>query len=61
MITFQDFLLELNKSTVKSYKDKTEDAIDSLKPHTKGEYGDIAKNIIARKKAGLKMANRRLK
>jgi hypothetical protein len=61
MITFQDFLTELNKSTIKSYKDKTEDAIDSLKPHTKSEYGDIAKNIIARKKQGLKMANRKLK
>jgi hypothetical protein len=61
MITFQDFLTELNKSTIKSYKDKTEEAIDSLKPHTKGEYGDIAKNIIARKRTGLKMANKKLK
>ena len=44
---------ELSPATKASYKEKATKAIAELKPHTKGEYGDIAKNMIKRREKGL--------
>lgn len=45
---------ELSPATKASYKEKAQKVIIDLKPHAeKGEYKDIAKNIIQRRQAGL--------
>ena len=51
-------LNELSPMTLKSYKEKAQKSIAELKPHAeKGEYKDIAKNIIKRREKGLAKMN----
>lgn len=51
---FQAQLNELNQKTKDSYKDKAEKQVKELEPHAKkGEYKDIAKRAIDRRKKGL--------
>jgi len=47
---------EISAETKASYVTKAKKDIQNLKPHTKGEYGDIAKNIIKRREKGIAMA-----
>jgi hypothetical protein len=47
---------EISAETKASYVTKAKKDIEDLKPHTKGEYGDIAKNIIKRREKGIAMA-----
>lgn len=61
MKTFKQLVQEISTSTVKSYSDKAKKEISQTKPFTKkGEYKDLAKNIVARRTAGLKKAKSRL-
>jgi len=51
---------ELSPSTVSSYKTQAQKSIQQLKPHAeKGEYRDIAKNIMQRRQKGLAAAMKR--
>jgi len=51
---------ELSDETIKSYKEKAEKQVKELEPHAKkGEYKDIAKRMLDRRKRGLEMANKR--
>lgn len=60
-LQIENILNELDVSTIQSYKEKAEDVIKQTKPFTrKGEYRDIAKNIVARKEKGVEMAKQRL-
>jgi predicted RNA binding protein YcfA (HicA-like mRNA interferase family) len=47
---------EISQETKKSYVQKAKAEVKELKPHVKGEYGSFAKNIIARRQKGIKMA-----
>ena len=47
---------EISQETKKSYVEKAKAEVKELKPHVKGEYGSFAKNIIARRQKGIKMA-----
>ena len=47
---------ELSPATKSSYVQKAKKEVEELKPHTTGEYGDIAKNIIKRREKGIAMA-----
>ena len=44
---------EVSQQTKDSYKEKATAQVKELKPHTKGEYGDIAKRMIQRREKGL--------
>jgi predicted RNA binding protein YcfA (HicA-like mRNA interferase family) len=48
---------EISQETKKSYVQKAKAEVKELKPHVKGEYGSFAKNIIARRQKGIKMAS----
>jgi hypothetical protein len=51
---------ELSPSTISSYKTQAQKSIQQLKPHAeKGEYRDIAKNIMQRRTKGLAAAMKR--
>jgi len=50
---------EISSSTVMSYKQKAEKEAKQLKPLTKGEYGDMAKNLLKKREAGIKRAETR--
>ena len=51
---------ELKQSTVQSYKAKAEKEVGELEPWTKkGEYKDITKRMVARRKKGIDMAKQR--
>jgi len=51
---------ELSPSTISSYKTQAQKSIQQLKPHAeKGEYRDIAKNIMQRRQKGLAAAMKR--
>ena len=48
---------EINAQTKSSYIEKAKAQVKELQPHAKkGEYKDLAKNIIARRKKGIQMA-----
>jgi hypothetical protein len=47
---------EISAQTKSSYIQKAKKEVKELKPHTKGEYGDIAKNLIKRREKGIAMA-----
>lgn len=62
MITFKQWLTELDQSTLKSYKEKASKDVDELTQHAAdGEYKDIAKNIKARREKGLANAEKKIK
>ena len=50
---------QLDEISLGNYKEKAEKEVKELKPHAKGEYGDFAKKIIAKRKAGLQRAMKR--
>jgi len=50
---------QLDEITLGNYKEKAENEVKELKPHAKGEYGDFAKKILAKRKAGLQRAMKR--
>lgn len=54
-------ILEISDETRKSYLQKSKQTVRELKPYAKGEYGDIAKNIITRRKKGIDLAKRTMK
>ena len=64
MLTFKqwldvDTLTEVSPATKQSYKDKPEKEVAELEPHAKdGEYKDLAKNAIERRKKGIKRASK---
>lgn len=47
---------EISQATKSSYLEKSKKEVAELKPHAKGEYGGIAKRVIARREKGIKMA-----
>lgn len=51
---------ELDEVSLGNYKDKATQQVKELKPHTKGEYGDIAKRMLSRREKGLTMAAARI-
>ena len=52
---------ELSKETLKSYKSKAEDQVKELEPHAlDGEYKDLAKNAIERRKKGIEKAEKKI-
>lgn len=51
--------IELDEISLGDYKQKATQQTKELKPHTKGEYGDIAKRMLTRREKGLKMAAKR--
>lgn len=52
-------LEEISQDLKDRYKSKSKEVIKSLEPHAKkGEYRDIAKNLIAKRKEGLKKVNK---
>lgn len=54
MLSFSQFLAELDQATLKSYKTKAEAEVEATTPHAKkGEYKDIAQNLINRRKKGI--------
>jgi len=48
--------VELDEVSLGNYKEKATQQVKDLKPHTKGEYSDIAKRAIERRQKGIKMA-----
>lgn len=55
----EETITELKKSTVSSYVQKAKQQSKEVEPHTKGEYGDIAKRLIARRQKGIIMATKK--
>lgn len=52
---------ELSKETLSSYKEKAEAQVKELEPHAKdGEYKDLAKNAIERRKKGIEKADKKI-
>jgi hypothetical protein len=52
---------ELSKKTLQSYKGKAEAQVKELEPHAKdGEYKDLAKNAIERRKKGIEKADKKI-
>lgn len=61
IIAKENRLDELSKETLQSYKSKAEDQVKELEPHAKdGEYKDLAKNAIKKRKAGIKTAEKKI-
>lgn len=59
--TIAQRVMELNKTTLQSYKAKAQDQVEELKPHAdSGEYKDIAKNAITRREKGIKTAEKKI-
>jgi hypothetical protein len=52
--------VDLDEVSLGNYKDKATQQVKELKPHTKGEYGDIAKRMLSRREKGLTMAAARI-
>ena len=50
---------EISQATKDSYAKKAKAEVDELKSHVKGEYGGIVKRMIARRKKGLKLAQKK--
>lgn len=50
---------EISDTTVASYKAAAEKDVKELKPHTKGEYGGIAKRMLSRREKGLERVKMR--
>jgi predicted RNA binding protein YcfA (HicA-like mRNA interferase family) len=54
----EEVINEISAETKKSYIEKAKTAVKELEPHAKkGEYKDLAKNLIARRKKGIAMAS----
>ena len=54
----EEVINEISAETKSSYKEKAQAQVKELEPHAKkGEYKDLAKNIIARRKKGIAMAS----
>jgi len=54
----EEAINEISAETKKSYVEKAKTAVKELEPHAKkGEYKDLAKNLIARRKKGIAMAS----
>jgi len=49
----------LDEVSLGDYKEKAKAQVKELKPHTKGEYGDIVKRAVKRREKGLVMAAKR--
>jgi len=49
----------LDEVSLGDYKEKAKSQMKELKPHTKGEYGDIVKRVMKRREKGLAMATKR--
>jgi len=49
----------LDEVSLGDYKEKAKAQVKELKPHTKGEYGDIVKRAVKRREKGLAMAAKR--
>ena len=49
----------LDEVSLGDYKEKAKSQMKELKPHTKGEYGDIVKRVMKRREKGLAMAAKR--
>jgi len=50
---------EISQATKDSYAAKAKSEVDQLKSHVKGEYGGIVKRMIARRKKGIKLAQKK--
>ena len=50
---------EISQATKDSYAKKAKAEVDELKSHVKGEYGGIVKRMMARRKKGLKLAQKK--
>lgn len=50
---------EISQATKDSYAKKAKAEVDELKSHVKGEYGGIVKRMIARRKKGLQLAQKK--
>ena len=50
---------EISQATKDSYVAKAKSEVDQLKSHVKGEYGGIVKRMIARRKKGIKLAQKK--
>lgn len=55
----EEVVNELSDTTVASYKSAAEKDVKELKPHTKGEYGGIAKRMLSRREKGLERVKMR--
>jgi len=55
----EEQLDELSSATRTSYIAKNKQQQKELEPHTKGEYGDIAKRMLARRQSGEKLFNKK--
>jgi hypothetical protein len=51
--------VELDEISLGDYKEKAKAQVKELKPHAKGEYGDIVKRAVKRRESGLAMAAKR--
>lgn len=61
MLSFSEFLAELDQATLKSYKSKADAEVKDTTPHAKkGEYKDIAQNLINRRKKGIALADKKI-
>lgn len=61
VLTKESRLDELSKETLQSYKGKAEGQVKELEPHAEdGEYKDIAKNAIERRKKGIEKADKKI-
>ena len=49
---------EISDKTKASYLEKAKKEVKELQPHAKGEYGGIAKRLIARRKRGIALASK---
>jgi hypothetical protein len=49
----------LDEVSLGDYKEKAKAQVKELKPHAKGEYGDIVKRAVKRRESGLAMAAKR--
>jgi len=49
----------LDEISLGDYKEKAKAQVKELKPHAKGEYGDIVKRAVKRRESGLAMAAKR--
>jgi hypothetical protein len=58
MVSFKEFLAELDQATLKSYKAKAEKDVADLE--TVGEYKDIARNLINKRKKGVATADKKI-
>lgn len=58
MLTFKEFIVELDQATLKSYKSKAEKDVADLS--NTDEYKDIAQKLINRRKKGIAAADKKI-